>query len=282
MNAVPSLLAEKRNMNKSAFTASNPTITIGAISKTWRNIAAVITVVLGLTMPATVPVARAQGNPNPVVVPPTPPVLRLLYNELSAKWWQWLLSIPAPVNPNEDSTGANCAQGQSGPVWFLAGTFGDIPTPVKRTCAVPPGKVLFVPILNTIFGAAAGDCDPSNPGVPCNVSQLRAGAKMAIDNPMLLEVSIDGVSISNLSNYRVQSPAFNITLPEDDVLTKLGIPHLHSGTFGPHVSDGFWVLIAPLSKGKHVIHCKAVANNGFLVEVTNNLITGRDDDHDEK
>jgi hypothetical protein len=45
----------------------------------------------------------------------------LSYGEWSARWWQWILSIPTQMNPNLDSTGAHCAEGQSGHVWFLPG-----------------------------------------------------------------------------------------------------------------------------------------------------------------
>jgi len=31
---------------------------------------------------------------------------------MEREWWQWLLSIPTAVNPNLDSTGANCGVGQ--------------------------------------------------------------------------------------------------------------------------------------------------------------------------
>src|SRR6476659_4355633 len=46
----------------------------------------------------------------------------LSYGEWTAKWWQWLYSIQREVNPANDDTGKNCAQDQSGPVWFLAGS----------------------------------------------------------------------------------------------------------------------------------------------------------------
>src|SRR5437016_2320237 len=46
------------------------------------------------------------------------------YGQLPAAWWQWGLSVPAAVNPSLDTTGADAGQGQTGPVWFLGGTFG--------------------------------------------------------------------------------------------------------------------------------------------------------------
>ena len=46
------------------------------------------------------------------------------YEQWAAKWWQWAESIPLPINPIWDTTGADCAVSQYGDVWFLAGTAG--------------------------------------------------------------------------------------------------------------------------------------------------------------
>ena len=58
----------------------------------------------------------------------------LAYGEWTARWWQWGYSIPKNINPAYDNTGKNCAQGQSGSVWFLAGTYGH---PIERVWTVP-------------------------------------------------------------------------------------------------------------------------------------------------
>lgn len=214
--------------------------------------------VLGLTMPPSAPTVQAQGNPNPGVIPNNNQ-----YRTLSAKWWQWAISIPAATNPVLDTTGANCAQGQSGPVWFLAGTSGGA---VTRACTIPTGKRLFFPLLNTVFGSGVFDCDPTNPGVPCDVDALRAGAASFMDNPLLLEASVDGHELQNLSAYRAQSPVFSITVPPDAIF---GLPL--AGTFTPQVTDGYWLLLTPLPPGNHTIHFKATASFGFTVEATYNL-----------
>jgi hypothetical protein len=70
------------------------------------------------------------------------------FKELSAEWQQWVLSIPTPVNPLLDTTGAHCMVGQRGAVWFLTGTsFGGS---VTRVCDVPEGKPLFFPVVNSV------------------------------------------------------------------------------------------------------------------------------------
>jgi hypothetical protein len=62
-----------------------------------------------------------------------------------------------------------------------------------------------------------------------------------------LEVIVDGVKLNDLQRYRVQSPIFDVVLPENN---------LFDGTPGPTrgASDGYWLFLEPLSKGKHMIH----------------------------
>jgi hypothetical protein len=176
------------------------------------------------------------------------------YGEWSARWWQWLLSIPAAANPNVDTTGANCAQQQSGPVFFLAGAFGGT---FIRKCSVPAEKALFFPISNVLAGAAVFDCDPTVPGVTCNLAVLRSAAATGQD-PATLKAVIDGKPVKDLNQQRVQSPVLTITYPDESVT---GVP---AGTYAPNVSDGFWLLLAPLSIGTHTINFKS----GDSLEVT--------------
>lgn len=223
-----------------------------------RSIVVLLSIALGVAA-ATMP-ANAQPT-GPGVVPPS--ATATPYGELSAKWWQWALAVPEAQNPVFDTTGVNCAVGQSGPVWFLAGVFGGS---VTRACTVPAGKALFFPVLNAVFGSGVFDCEPTAPGV-CDVSVLRAGAAARMDNPIELAVTIDGVAIPmvDLLTLRVQSPRFSLTFPVGAIF---GLP---AGTFRPNVGDGYYVMLTPRSVGPHTIYLKGVANNGELVEVTYHL-----------
>lgn len=82
------------------------------------------------------------GNTNPGILPPQSKPYGKTYGQWGADWWRWALSIPADSNPILDPTGASCGLGQSGPVWFLAGTGG---AAVTRECSVPAGRALFSP-----------------------------------------------------------------------------------------------------------------------------------------
>jgi hypothetical protein len=68
---------------------------------------------------------------------------------LSVAWWRFVMSKPVDANPLKDPTGAECAQGQSGPVFFLGGSFG-AGAAVRDKCVVPAGKVLFFPVINGV------------------------------------------------------------------------------------------------------------------------------------
>jgi len=233
-----------------------------------RRAAMVTGVVAVAVVLAMMPAVPAQGQDSgsgqrkPRVLPHISNVYGNTYGEWSARWWQWLMSIPEATNPNLDTTGANCAEGQAGPVWFLAGTFGG---PVTRSCTVPAGKALFFSPLNQLNGAGVFDCEPTAPGL-CNLNVLRGLAAESMDRPRKIEVTVDGIALQ--PKYRVQSPVMTLTFPEGAVF------ELPSGTFTPNVSDGYWVMLAPLSRGAHTIHLKAVSNSGFEVEVTYNLTVG--------
>jgi hypothetical protein len=236
----------------------------------WRRVVAVMVVGVGLMVAAMIPVAQADsGNPNSQVLPLDSSPSGNTYGEWSARWWQWALSIPAATNPVLDETGAHCAEGQSGPVWFLAGSF--FGGTFERACTVPPDKALFFPIVNAAFGAAVFDCEPTQPGVPCNITVLRAAAAASMD-PVTLEASLDGVPVRQLREFRVQSPVFSVTLPEGNVV---GVP---SGTYAPMVSDGYWLMLAPLSAGAHTIHFRNKITGGpfagTATEVTYHLTIG--------
>jgi hypothetical protein len=164
----------------------------------------------------------------------------LTYGGWSAKWWQWLLSIPKDTSPAGDSTGEKCALHQAGPVWFLAGTFGGS---AERSCTVPAGKAILLPIL-------AAECSFAEYPTFKTESELRNCAKPLADVITDMVVNVDGVGFKNLEQYRIQSPLFNFSFPENNV---------YGVTSGPSeaVSDGYFILLSPLSPGLHVLHFSA-------------------------
>ncbi len=206
-------------------------------------LAAVLAVVL-LAALTTGQLVQAGGNPNPAVLPPGSKPFGASFGEWSARWWQWALGQPVPSNPLLDTTGAFCGVGQSGPVWFLAGTFNS--GTATRTCTIPAGKALFFPVANA-FCSEVGDNSPE---------AQRACANSSMDAATDLSAQVDGVSIRDLPMYRVQSLIFDLTLPADNIFggAAAGVP---AGVYTPTAADGIQLMLAPLRAGSHVIHFHA-------------------------
>jgi hypothetical protein len=188
---------------------------------------------------------------------------------LTAEWWQVVGSIPTPVNPGLDQTGADCMVGQRGPVWFLAGTFFNGAT--TRTCSVPEGEWLFFPVVNVVNYNSPNLCGQ---GSSESVDVLRSVIAPIIDAAADLSVKVDGQPVNNV--VRVKSLAFAITVPADSVLNAQciaeGLETLPAAVYSPAVDDGFYTLLSPLSKGKHTVHIQGqIPALGLTVDVTYNL-----------
>jgi hypothetical protein len=113
---------------------------------------------------------------------------------------------------------------------------------------VPIGKALFFTIIDAECATAEGNGKTD--------TELRACAMDTIDHVHVADLSceIDGVPLQNLAMYRVQSPLFTWgPLPENNVLQASGVA-LPAGTTSPSVSDGYFVMVAPLSAGTHTVH----------------------------
>ena len=71
-------------------------------------------------------------------------------------------------------------------------------------------------------------------------------AKDEIDKIENLDVIIDGTRLSNLKKFRVQSGAFDVNLPQDNIWgVKPGKTRA--------AADGYWIFLKPLPKGKHTL-----------------------------
>ena len=216
--------------------------------------------------------AAPAASANPGVFPPNSKPYGKTYGEWAVAYWQWAMSIPTADNPwYNDPDGANSANGQSGPVWFLGGTAGGS---VTRDVTIPAGKSVLLPVHQWIFGSMAFDCDPSVPGVACDVPTLQASAAFAAEAVSVMDVTIDGKSISNVANYRALSPgAFSVTVPggTDNFVGFSGGPLVAAGTYSPHVADGYYLILASLSAGQHTIMLHVESTLGFDYDHTYNI-----------
>jgi hypothetical protein len=175
------------------------------------------------------------------------------YPQHAAAFWKWALSQPTASNPLVDATGANCDVGQSGRNWYLAGAFAG--ETVARSCTVPRGKNLVLPIFNYLVAAF-----PTDPPEQREVSYLRETASVARDAQVELE--IDGRAVK-LNGFFEESKVFQVTLPEDNIFGLTGSDR----EFSPAVDAGYYVAIAPLERGLHTIHAYGELD-GAAVDVT--------------
>lgn len=178
--------------------------------------------------------------------------------ELSAQWWQWALSIPAPVNPLNDAgdPAPNCMVGQRDPVWFLAGSFG---TPFSRGCSVPEGVPIFFPVVNSVQVNTPGVCGQVG---ELTVQQMRKNNAEFINSITSMSATLDD---KKLAPVRVRSTSFATTLPVDNVFLPFCGGDSPPGVFSPSVADGYWVKLNGLRAGEHVLKFDASNSSGFTL-----------------
>jgi hypothetical protein len=157
----------------------------------------------------------------------------ITYPEWTARWWQWVLSIPRNNNPLIDDSGKNSANNQSGPVWFLAGT---LEGQAERSCTIPADKAILFPVIN--FEASVAE------GHGTTEKELATRAKFEMDQITDIRAMINGTKLDNLKQYRIRSPLFSVTLPTDNVL------ELAAQTT-KMMSEGYWLFLKPLQSGKY-------------------------------
>lgn len=207
---------------------------------------------LGLAGPAAgsaqdaTPVAPAGDAP--AVLPPDAPAYGATFAEWSARHWQWALSFPAPISPLTDESGGRCGYGQAGPVFFLSGSPH---AGVAYQCTVPHG----VAIHAWVSVAECSTVEPP-PYFGRDEAGLRACVAALADATGAPTASVDGVAVPDLGPFRVQSPVFRVALPADNLL---GAP---PSTIAAAVSDGYWLLLAPLPPGAHEVRVGGTLADG--------------------
>jgi hypothetical protein len=195
----------------------------------------------------TTAIASAHGGANPGVLPPTSRVHGLTYGEWSARWWQYVFSVPTPENIY-GGVGAMC-QGVGNVALVAVNSTMDIP----KKCEVPAGTILYLELL----GSECSTIEPP-PFYGGNEEELRACAQAFVPEDM--EASIDGVEIKNLSQYISTSPLYEFVVPDDNIF---GVP---GGTTAQSVSYGAYLMLAPLTPGKHTIHTHGAYGDDFTAD----------------
>jgi hypothetical protein len=189
-------------------------------------------------------IAGAAIAPSKAFAQDAPTVLGKTIGEWSAEWWKWAFAIPASTNPMLDKAGEFCHLGQQGPVWFLAGVWGG--GTATRSCTVPGGKHILFSIVNAVW--IQTPLDP--PEFTETDWRQQANDFLPPSIGGELEATLDGNPIifnPKTPIIRSQSPVFTASFPADNVFE--ADPSLLTG---PIVSDGFWVMLPPLSPSPRV------------------------------
>lgn len=214
----------------------------------------VVTVVVLLL--ASVYIAGAHGNPNPRILPPNSRVQGQTYGEWSALWWQYVLSIPTPLNPLTGGIGSGCVYQPVGNVGLVA-VDPLVSEPIE--CEVPAGMMLYLDILSV-------ECSTLEPPPFYGQTEEELRACALGFNITDLQASIDGVEVEDLDAYIHTSPLFAFTVPEDNIL---GTP---TSAVGQSVSNGAHLMLAPLSPGEHTIYLHAsIPELDFTVDMNFDL-----------
>ena len=187
-------------------------------------------------------------------------------NILAADWAQWSLSFPSNNSPMFDSDGSRAHLGNLPTVFFLGGSFGG---DAVRTFSVPVGKPIFFPVANALsFQTSLSDTDPS----------IRQDAKNYMDTQLLfMSATVDGVSLDvELLNHRQASPS-GLTV-DSALLPEFGLcwPNTDCAssptyTNGIAATDGYWLMLNPLSPGDHTIAFSAAFADGTSLSITDNI-----------
>lgn len=174
----------------------------------------------------------------------------ITYGGWTIRWWKWCFSIPRGRNPTIDPTGGLCAEGQAGPVWFLAGTWvSEERNYPHRQCCIPKGLSILFPIIN---------CEENPIEYPNLKSKddMRKSLSRDMATVSKYECFVDG---EKLSPQIVHSDPefFDIELRSD-------MSENRKGGHTTMTCSGYWVFLRPLREGYHDLSIEGSYQYGRL------------------
>jgi hypothetical protein len=224
-----------------------------------------VAVAVAAIFSCTVALAESPGMPS-VAPGPEPNGIRIVapdaqayggsYEEWANRFWQWMWSMPSARNPGFDLTGRDLPLGQSGRVWFLINSF--YPGTTERRATIPADTALFLEIFEWF---ASFETDPGQP----DTAGLKAILAEYADTIADLSLTVDGVPVPNLERFRIQSGPMYYTLDDMFEVFGYGTP---PGVYAPGFSDGYFVMLTPLSPGEHTISWTASSEPYFPLQET--------------
>jgi hypothetical protein len=174
------------------------------------------------------------------------------------EWVQYILSFSRAESPMYDKNGDACYVGQHGDTWYLAGKFGGT---AVRSCEVPAGVAIVVAETSMVC------FPPYAPGEweTCD-EWVDSGRTYWVERSL----TIDGVPYA--PGYTISGP-YKVAYPVNGLSKFFGgtNPPLKAGVYEPALDGGNYAKILGLEPGKHVVHQRAVGDDGFFIDVTWNI-----------
>jgi len=188
---------------------------------------------------------------NPMLFAKDARVAGRSFERWSELLWSWIYAQPFDENPLLDPTGADCAVGQEGPVWFLAAVPGSaLGTSVTRSCEIPRNTAVLVQLSSLLNDYPCPD--PSFHPAPGQslFDFLIDPVRPLFDNETGFAISFDGVDLVDPLSYRYTSD--DLFSFEGD-LSMQAFDSCVTGKHQPAVSDGFYLPFKPMTPGPHTI-----------------------------
>lgn len=204
------------------------------------------------------------GCDDPVVVQDNY-AARHVYEQQAERWTRWALELPHSESPIADETGERCDDGQSGKVWYLAGTFGG---PVERSCTISHKKHVFFPLVNLwgINPDTSIDDDAAQQEFIDFFTEYFPERRAAT---CALTLRLDGVDLlgddlaelDELLYVEILEP-FEIDINADNYASEFGF----AGGPTPVLTHGHFALLRPLDPGEHVLEFGGAICDGEAIE----------------
>ena len=181
-------------------------------------------------------------------LPPDARVHGQTLGQISGDWLRWGFGSPADTNPllaNQCQQDPNDAH-----IWFLPVSLGG---DYAIDCQVPTGVFLVV----TPGGYECSEAE----GNGSTAAELQACVDENFADLSLVELALDGRAATHLDRYVVTSS-----------LVQLPGPNLLSDDATPSMIKGYFVVIAPLSRGTHTVRAfDEFAAADFSAGITMNI-----------
>ena len=194
------------------------------------------------------------------------------YGDWASEWWNWILSEEpdkyVPSDPIIFLRANNDYEYRPGTGIRINATRHFELTGERAAC-IYEDTAIFFPVIEAELNE--GDPNPEDPKKNLeNINEMRYYARKDIDKcgPIGATIKLGNGPrqkiVDNLLNFRAESPAFDLVVPQKSFLKERMEWVFKPGVFRA-VTDGYWILIRslPASKDPYQIHFEANAYGTF-------------------